>query len=40
MISQKLISYLVEAFLTIILEVSGVNINLIFIYSIRPTILC
>lgn len=41
MISQKEnIPYLVETSLAVILEVLGININLIFVYSIRTTILC
>lgn len=37
---QKCVSYLVEAFLAIILEVLGVDINLIFVYSVWTAILC
>lgn len=41
MISQKEnIPYLVETSLAVILEVLGININLIFVYSIRTAILC
>lgn len=34
------IPYLVETFLAVILEVLGINIHLIFVYSIRTAILC
>lgn len=37
---QKLTAYLVETFLAVIFKVFGVNVNLIFVYSVRTAVLC